>query len=65
MGKFFPNLTHEAEDLAGAVANLQNGDRVVNIHFNVIMYGGIDKAKIAASQFLLTYAKKWLVFCPL
>ncbi|WP_103896859.1 TraC family protein [Rickettsia fournieri] len=64
MGKFFPNLAHEAEDLAGAVANLQNGDRVVNIHFNVIMYGDTDKTKVSASQFCTYLRRSGWYFVP-
>ncbi len=64
MGKFFPNLAHEAEDLAGAVASLQSGDRVVNIHFNVIMYGSTDKAKTAASQFCSNMRRSGWYFVP-
>ncbi|KJW06757.1 putative conjugative transfer protein TraC [Orientia tsutsugamushi str. UT144] len=52
MGKFFPDIQQEAADLAGVVAALQSGDRVVNIHFNVIMFDKTKKAKQSASAFV-------------
>lgn len=64
MGKFFPNLQLEAQDLAGAVACLQSGDRVVNIHLNVIMWDQKNKAKGAASQFCSQLRRSGWYFVP-
>ncbi|QCS24397.1 conjugal transfer protein TraC [Rickettsia parkeri] len=64
MGKFFPNLQLEAEDLAGAAASLQNGDRVVNIHLNVIMWDQKNKAKGSASQFCAQLRRSGWYFVP-
>ncbi|KJV80648.1 F pilus assembly Type-IV secretion system for plasmid transfer family protein [Rickettsia hoogstraalii str. RCCE3] len=64
MGKFFPNLASEAQDLAGAVACLQNGDRVVNIHLNVIMWDQKNKAKGSASQFCSHMRRSGWYFVP-
>lgn len=53
MGKFFPDLLDEAEDMRLAVSSIQAGDRMVHIHTNVILKGKKTKveeyAKIYAS----------------
>lgn len=51
MGKFFPDLQLEYEDIDAAVAQLQSGDRLVNIFLNVIVWDAREKAKATASQF--------------
>lgn len=64
MGKFFPDLQYEAEDLAGAVSSLQTGDRVVNIHLNVIMWDRKEQAKQSASVFCSMLRRSGWYFVP-
>ncbi|SPM46039.1 conjugal transfer protein TraC [Orientia tsutsugamushi] len=64
MGKFFPDIQQEATDLAGVVAALQSGNRVVNIHFNVIMFDKIKKAKQSASAFCSLLRRSGWYFVP-
>lgn len=51
LSKFFPDLVEEAEDIEGAVASLQNGDRMIHIHTNMILKGHKDKVKLAAKSY--------------
>ena len=51
LGKWFPDLVEEDEDLAGAVKALQNNNRVVHIHTNVILKGAKLKVKLAAKSY--------------
>ncbi|MCC8399461.1 MAG: TraC family protein [Rickettsia endosymbiont of Platyusa sonomae] len=64
MGKFFPDLVHEATDMCGVVASLQSGDRVVNIHLNAIMWDEKEKAKQSASQFCSQLRRSGWYFVP-
>ncbi|WP_341752546.1 MULTISPECIES: TraC family protein [unclassified Candidatus Tisiphia] len=64
MGKFFPDLVHEADDMCGVVASLQSGDRVVNIHLNAIMWDEKEKAKQSASQFCSQLRRSGWYFVP-
>ncbi|SPR02814.1 conjugal transfer protein TraC [Orientia tsutsugamushi] len=64
MGKFFPDIQQEAADLAGVVAALHSGDRVVNIHFNVIMFDKTKKAKQSASAFCSMLRRSGWYFIP-
>ncbi|QES95914.1 TraC family protein [Orientia tsutsugamushi] len=64
MGKFFPDIQQEAADLASVVAALQSGDRVVNIHFNVIMFDKTKKAKQSASAFCSMLRRSGWYFVP-
>lgn len=64
MAKFFPDLQHEAEDLASAVASLQSGDRVVNIHLNVIIWDKNSRAKGSAFQFCSMLRRSGWYFVP-
>lgn len=51
MGKFFPDLLEESQDMEGAIAALQNGDRMIHIHTNMILKGKQDKVKLAAKSY--------------
>jgi len=51
LGKWFPDLVEENEDLSGAVKALQNNNRVVHIHTNVILKGSKSKVKLAAKSY--------------
>jgi conjugal transfer ATP-binding protein TraC len=51
MGKWFPDLLEEDEDMSGAVAELQSGQRVVHIHTNVILRGQKAKVQLAAKAY--------------
>ena len=51
MGKFFPDLIEEGRDIHGAVAALQEGDRMVHIHTNVILKGQKHKVAQAAKSY--------------
>jgi conjugal transfer ATP-binding protein TraC len=64
MHKFFPDIQYEAEDLGSAVSYLQSGDRVVNIHLNVIMWDKKEKAKQSASQFCSQLRRSGWYFVP-
>ena len=64
MGKFFPDLQHEAQDMHGAVSALLSGDRVVNIHLNVIMWDEEEKAKQSASMFCSMLRRSGWYFVP-
>ncbi len=64
MGKFFPDLIQEAHDMNGVVSSLQSGDRVVNIHLNVIMWDEKDKAKQSASQVCSMLRRSGWYFTP-
>ncbi|SPR13314.1 conjugal transfer protein TraC [Orientia tsutsugamushi] len=61
---FFHDIQQKAADLAGVVAALQSGDRVVNIHFNVIMFDKIKKAKQSASAFCSMLRRSGWYFVP-
>ncbi|KJV54981.1 conjugal transfer protein TraC [Orientia tsutsugamushi] len=64
MGKIFPDIQQAEEDLAGVVAVLQNGDRVVNVYFNVIMFNKTKKAKQSASAFCSVLRRSRWYFVP-
>lgn len=64
MGKFFPDLQLEYEDIDAAVAQLQSGDRLVNILLNVIIWDSEEKAKRAASQFAVMMRRNGFNFVP-
>jgi conjugal transfer ATP-binding protein TraC len=51
MGKFFPDLHEELDDIRGAVAALQGGDRMVHIHTNVILKDQKHKVAQAAKSY--------------
>lgn len=51
MGKLFPDLEHEAKDLNSAVKALQSGNRMINLHMNVIISSTPDKVKVVASDY--------------
>lgn len=51
MSKFFPDLMEEGEDMEGAVAALQGGDRMIHIHTNVILKGKKERVIQAAKSY--------------
>lgn len=51
LGKWFPDLVEEDIDLSGAAKALQNDERVVHIHTNIILKGKRDKTKLAAKNY--------------
>ncbi len=51
IGKWFSDLTEELADIEGAVAALQDGERVVHIHTNVILKGRKERVKLAAKSY--------------
>lgn len=64
MGKWFPDLLLEGDDMQGAVSALQSGDRVIHIHTNVIFKGDKDKISLAASNYASMMRKKKWGFVP-
>ncbi|MCP5363374.1 MAG: TraC family protein [Rickettsiaceae bacterium] len=51
IGKFFSDLSEELADIDGAVKALQDGERVVHIHTNVILKGKKEKVKLASKRY--------------
>ncbi len=51
MGKWFPDLMEENQDMGDAVGALQSGERMVHIHSNVILKGNKDKVTRAAKSY--------------
>ena len=64
MGKWFPDLLEESADMEGAVASLQNGERMVHIHTNVILKGKKDKVKLAAKSYASMMRRAGWKFIP-
>lgn len=51
IGRFFSDLSEELADIDGAVKALQDGERVVHIHTNVILKGKKEKVKLASKRY--------------
>lgn len=51
MGKWFPDLMEENYDMEAAVSALQNGERMVHIHSNVILKGNKNQVSGAAKAY--------------
>ncbi|MDC0864369.1 TraC family protein [Rickettsiaceae bacterium] len=64
LGKFFPDLQEEGEDMNAAVSSIQGGDRVVQIHSNIIFKGKKEKVKQVAKSYASFMRRSGWRFAP-
>ncbi len=64
LGKYFPSLLEEAEDMKGLCDSLQDDDRVIHLHQNMILIGDSCKIKESAASYLAIMRRSNFNFVP-